>query len=169
MDCSAPSRMTRARDTDILRSAASDRSARNSCTNPSTPLKNTMARIAAASIQSSNKPETMAAPISTHTIRLANWERKSFSKEGGGASGNSLGPSCANRRAAASIGRPQLRSVWSSSASASAGRAYQALAFTLPFVTCDVLSIRLVPLNSQQGACQAECMLGGIFLLFAVA
>ena len=65
-----PSRITRAVATDIFRSDAKDRSARNSWINPRTPLNSTMARMAAASSQSSKNPERIAAPISTQTMTL---------------------------------------------------------------------------------------------------
>ena len=103
--------MTCAIATDILRRAARDRSARNSWINPSTPLRKTMAMMAAASSQSSSKPDKTAAPIKTHTITLVNWERNSFRGEAGGASGSSLNPSCLWRCTASSASRPSPRSV----------------------------------------------------------
>ena len=80
-----------------------------------------MAMMAAVSSQSSSKPEISAAPISTQTIRLENWERNNESKEGGGASGSSLDPSCARRRSASAASRPTARSARSSVATVSTG------------------------------------------------
>src|SRR6185295_13887359 len=126
MDRSMPSRNTRAVATDMFRSDAKDRSARNSWMNPRKPLNSTMARMAAASSQSSRTPERMAAPISTQTMTLVNWERKSPRSEGGGASGSSLGPSRWNRSFASRSDKPRSKLVWSPFARASAEHEYHA-------------------------------------------
>src|SRR5581483_2798320 len=68
--------------------------------NPRSPLSSTMAKIAAASSQSSNIPETAAAPIRTQTMMLANCDKNSLSAEGGGTSGRSFHPYSARRRQA---------------------------------------------------------------------
>src|SRR5688572_15265993 len=75
-----------------------------------------MATMAAASSQSSSKPDRMAAPSNTQMMRLVNWDRNNFTGEGGGASGRSLNPSRLWRRCASSLLRPPSRSVESAAA-----------------------------------------------------
>ena len=102
-----------------LRSAANDCSARNSCTNPRIALSNTIARMAPASIQSSSRPDTAAAPIRTQMMRLENCRKKIFSGEGRAASGSSFGPTVAKRRRASGVLSPISLSDWSSCLSCS--------------------------------------------------
>ena len=51
-----------------------------------------MARMAAASIQSSNHPEMTAAPIKTQMMTLVNCDSRSVRIDVAGASGSSFGP-----------------------------------------------------------------------------
>jgi hypothetical protein len=80
--------------------------------------------MAPVSIHSPSRPETIAAPISTQTIRLVNCAPRIVQGEGGGASGSSLRPCIDRRRAASSSRNPSARLTSSARASSSGDCAY---------------------------------------------
>ncbi|MNM91185.1 hypothetical protein D3C81_1034790 [compost metagenome] len=101
-----PSRSTLALGAESCFSARSERSARNSCTNPSTPLSRIMATIVIASRYSPRRPDTSVAPISTSTIKSLNWLSSKVSGETVLPSDSSLYPLSWRLSAAVSPLRP---------------------------------------------------------------
>ena len=116
----APSRTTCASGAAIIRSAATARSARYSCTAPTSALRITITMIAMVSSISPMKPEITAAASSTRIMKSANWPARIPGSVRGAASMMALGPVVASRSAAAALLRPSRRSLCSA-ATAAAG------------------------------------------------
>ena len=103
---SFPSRNTIDLGAAILRSASSERSARNSCTNPKTTANSTMTPIATASTACPSTNDRTTATNRTKIRTFWSCAKKSFHGETRLAACSSLGPTSASLRAASTAVRP---------------------------------------------------------------